>query len=187
MLFRAFYEVFPLATVWQQLDKGPMLLVGTKVPLEIDYRRLEERLQQPLVRRDLATADIHNAEDLLSLFVFGPETLKRLVENVAPVTDDRTVLDFSMPRYLGSGFGTGVFSPVASAGGKSAWSMRVKHVEYYRGLRSSVLAHVKNASSIERAAIERRILDRPVPAGWRDRKVMSKAEWMRWAGRSEQG
>ena len=51
-----------------------------------------------------------------------------------PVTDDRTVVDFSSARYLGSGYGMG---RTAFAGGnqQTAETVIAEHNDFYRRLR----------------------------------------------------
>jgi spermidine synthase len=172
MLFRAFFDVFPHGTVWQQLKDGPFLLVGTKSPLRIDYEKLRGKLRDPTVRRDLASADIRDAEDLLRLFVLGPEALRELVRDVPPTTDDRTVLDFSMPRYVGSGFGMGSFRFADE-------TVKKENRDYIWTFQSPVVEHLTNTGG-DGKGIQRRVRARPMPAGFETWNPKSKAEWTRW-------
>ncbi len=183
MLFRAFQDVFPETTIWLQLAGGPILLVGTKQPLRIDYQLLKEKLTRPLTRKDLSVAQIHDAEDLLSLFIFGPETLSKILEGVAPVTEDRTVLDFSMPRYLGSGFGMGMFTRNARLeDGTGTRKITRQHIDFYWDQRRSVMPFLTNYDPDEREVMDRRIRERPIPSiNPKTTRIMSKAEWERWA------
>ncbi|MCH2172000.1 fused MFS/spermidine synthase [Myxococcota bacterium] len=109
MLFRAFSDAFPHATAWQQFRGGAILLIGTKIPLEIDYQRLARRMQIPEIKRDLDLIPVLSPDHLLSYFIFDESSLREFGSGVEPVTEDRTVLDFSMPRYAGSGFGFGSY------------------------------------------------------------------------------
>jgi spermidine synthase len=109
MLFRAFYDVFPNATAWQQLRDGFILLIGSNDPLTIDYERLRRRMQAPKIRRDLELSTIRNVDHLLSLFVYDPKGLEEFTVGWPAITDDRTILDFTMPHHQASGFGFGYF------------------------------------------------------------------------------
>jgi spermidine synthase len=142
MLFRAFYDVFPHATAWQQLRGGPMLLIGTHRPLRIDYERLRTRMAEPHVRRDLELAGVQNADDLLAYFVFDEEAFRKFAVDVPPVTDDHTVLDFTMPYFLGSGFGLGSFSLYARANDEGAPGPRKKRAQFYFAESRSVVPYL---------------------------------------------
>jgi hypothetical protein len=104
-LIRAFTEAFPNVTVWQQLWSPVILLVGTMEPLAIDVDAIERRLESKALRRDLDLMGTKTAEDILSYFLLGDESVRRLVKDFEPVRDDRTIVDYTIPREAGSGFG----------------------------------------------------------------------------------
>jgi spermidine synthase len=104
-LIRAFTEAFPNVTVWQQLWSPVILLVGTMEPLAIDVDAIERRLESKALRRDLDVMGTKTAEDILSYFLLGDESVRRLVKDFEPVRDDRTIVDYTIPREAGSGFG----------------------------------------------------------------------------------
>lgn len=116
-LIRAFADAFPHTTVWQQLTSASLLLVGTVEPLAIDLDALERRLQADNMRKDVQTMGVHNALGFLSFFLLDDASTRKLVSAYEPVRDDRTVVDYSMPRFIGSGFG---FSPFIYAIGNQA-------------------------------------------------------------------
>jgi hypothetical protein len=178
MLFRAFYDVFPHATAWRQLENGPLLLVGTKEPLRIDYRRLREKMLHYSVRRDLELCAIHDADQLLALFALDEAALAEIVRGAPAVTDDRSVLDFTMPRYLGSGFGFGALTAFAQQDGRSPWHVFVERTRYYFERRRSVVPYLTNLGDEEPQAIAARIAARtpvPVPKRW----GIPEDEWRR--------
>jgi spermidine synthase len=177
MLFRTFWEVFPHVTAWWQLDGGCMLLVGSRQPLRIDYRRLRERMSRPRIRRDLDLIGVIDADHLLSFFRFDEAAFAEFVRGVAPVTDDRTVLDFSMPRYLGSGFGLGTFNPLVRRDGESPLTITTERTQYYASLGRSVVPYLTDLGDETREAVAARIAARattPVKHGW-----ISEAKWRR--------
>jgi spermidine synthase len=178
MLFRAFSDVFPHATAWRQLDGGCMLLIGTKRPLAIDYLRLKEKMQRARVRRDLELSQVRDVDHLLSFFVFDEAAFAEFVHDAPPVTDDRTVLDFSMPRYLGSGFGLGVFNLQAREGGRNPFHVTVERKTYYFEHRRSVVPYLTNLGADTPEAIAARIEARMATPITHPR--IAEADWRRW-------
>ncbi len=62
-------------------------------------------MQRPRVRSDLKLSGVPGVEDFLSMFIFDAAALGEFTDGIEPVLDDRTLLDFTMPRYIGSGSG----------------------------------------------------------------------------------
>jgi spermidine synthase len=109
MLVQAFVRVFPETSLWEQGPNGPLLLIGTKVPLRIDAARLAERMQDPAVRADLVRIGMPQPSSFFPWLITGPAGTRRWLGDVPAVTDDRTVVDFATPKRLQSGFGFGYF------------------------------------------------------------------------------
>jgi hypothetical protein len=109
MLVQAFARVFPETSLWEEGKSGPLLLVGSKVPLRVDVAALAARMQRPQLQADLAHIGIPDPPHLMELFIAGPEGTRRWVGDVPAVTDDHTVVDFTTPKALESGFGFGYF------------------------------------------------------------------------------
>ncbi|MEZ4649457.1 MAG: hypothetical protein R3E97_11885 [Candidatus Eisenbacteria bacterium] len=107
MLVRAFVDVFPYTSAWDSMHPGEWILLGSKAPLDIDPARISARMQQPGVAQDLQHIGIDSVADLLSLFMAGDSYLRELSADVRPVTDDKTVVDFTIPRHARSNFGLG--------------------------------------------------------------------------------
>lgn len=120
MLVAAFAAVFPETSLWRE-GRGPgapVLLVGSLRPVPVDLDVLARRMRHEAVRGDLERLTIGTPATLAELFVAGPERTRRWVAGVTPVTDDRTVIDFTTPRAVYSGFGFGAFTvrgPAAEA------------------------------------------------------------------------
>jgi tetratricopeptide (TPR) repeat protein len=106
MLTRAFLDVFPDATAWESMHPNEWILIGTQAPLRIDLSVLQERMSHPLVSQDMAKLGLQTPEDLLGLYMNGPEFLREFCGQAPPVTDDRTVVDFTNPRNPRSNFAT---------------------------------------------------------------------------------
>ncbi|HYN05420.1 MAG TPA: fused MFS/spermidine synthase [Vicinamibacteria bacterium] len=112
MLVRAFVDAFPHASLWDCTHPGEWLLIGSKKPLQIDLDALAARMADPKVARDLARIDadtggIRSPADLLSLHLMGREGLAAFAGDARPVTDDRSVVDFTTPRNARANFGLG--------------------------------------------------------------------------------
>jgi spermidine synthase len=112
MLVRAFVDAFPHASLWDCTHPGEWLLIGSKAPLRIDLDSLAARMASPEVARDLARIDadtggIRSPADLLSLYLMGHAGLVAFAGDARPVTDDRSVVDFTTPRHARANFGLG--------------------------------------------------------------------------------
>ena len=112
MLVRAFVDAFPHASLWDCTHPGEWLLIGSKEPLRIDLDALAARMASPEIARDLARIDadtggIRTPADLLSLYLMGRDGLAALAGDARPVTDDRSVVDFTTPRHARANFGLG--------------------------------------------------------------------------------
>ncbi|HVN37000.1 MAG TPA: fused MFS/spermidine synthase [Myxococcota bacterium] len=177
MLFRAFSDVFPHATAWEQLMGGPILLIGTHQPLRIDYARLRSRMAEPHIRRDLELAGIQGPDDLLSYFIFDEQAFRSFAAEAPPVTDDRTVLDFTMPYFLGSGFGLGSFSLYARADGEGAPGPRRKRAQMYFAQRRSVIPYLILDGETSQE-VEARI--RATRIGHPPALPVPESSWRRW-------
>jgi spermidine synthase len=177
LLFRAFSDVFPHASAWQQLGSGSVLLIGTREPLTIDYQRLQARFAEKSVLRDMTLSGVRNVDHLLSYLIFDDEAFRAFGATVAPVTDDQTVLDFTMPRYLGSGFGLGSFNQNVSFDGASPIGMAMRRNYYYSQHRRSVIPVLTNLGDNRPREIARRIESehkRPAVDGF-----IAREDWVR--------
>jgi hypothetical protein len=179
MLFRAFYDVFPNATAWKLLDGGPVLFIGTKQPLSIDYQGLQAKMQGERVRQDLALIGVQDVDRLLSFFVFDTAAFRDFALAAPPVTDDRTVLDFSMPRYLGSGFGLGTFSMHVRRDGVGPFGAVVDRAQYYFAHRSSIIPLLTNLGGEDPQAIQARV-DALAKPNAPPLPPIPEQQWQRW-------
>jgi hypothetical protein len=109
-MMRAFADAFPAVTVWQQLQSSTLLMVGTLKPLAVDVDVIERRLQTETMRKDMQAMGLQDAYGFLSLYLLSDEATRKLVQPFAPVRDDRTVVDYSIPKFVGAGFGFGPYA-----------------------------------------------------------------------------
>lgn len=148
------------------------------MPLVIDYQRLVARMRQPLIARDLELIGVKDADHLLSFFVFDEQAFADFVRSVSPVTDDRTLLDFTIPRNLGSGFGLGTWNTKATTeGGRNPWHEAFAREKFYRDSRRSPVSLLTNLGSDSSETVKERIAERSrvvLPQG-----VIRQADWKR--------
>jgi hypothetical protein len=112
MLVRAFTDAFPYASAWDCTHPYEWLLIGAKKAPRVDLDLLAAKMAEPAIARDLARIDveaggIRTPADLLSLHLMGREAMVAFAGSAAPVTDDRSVVDFTTPRHARANFGLG--------------------------------------------------------------------------------
>jgi spermidine synthase len=96
--FRTFVSVFPKASFWYVRLHG--LFVATQGKFTIDFQNLSKRLEDPAVKADLASINIHGPADFLSYMVMGPDEIPAyLAANPSNVlnTDDNAYLEYHTP------------------------------------------------------------------------------------------
>ncbi|HXC51666.1 MAG TPA: fused MFS/spermidine synthase [Candidatus Limnocylindrales bacterium] len=159
-LFRAFSDEIPHVSMWWLLRSGCALLIGGREPLRIDYQRLKQRFAEPRVAQDMALSQVRDVDHLLSFFRFDEAAFADFVRGAAPTTDDRTVLDFSMPRYGGSGFGLGQFNIKVLDNGRNPFGFVMQREQEYRALARPVTPYLTNLGGESPEAIAARIAER---------------------------
>jgi spermidine synthase len=98
---KTFVEVFPDATLWY-VEGHTLLLARPGFP-RIDYMLVAQRFEDPRVREDLASIDIHSPEELLSHLVLGPDEIRAFLDAEPGVplnTDDYPYLEYYVPGDL---------------------------------------------------------------------------------------
>jgi hypothetical protein len=105
----------------------------------------------------MTLSGVRNVDHLLSYLIFDDVAFRAFGANVEPVTDDQTVLDFTMPRYLGSGFGLGSFTQDVKYDGADPIGMAMRRNFYYKQHRRSVMPYLTNLGDFVPAEIAARI------------------------------
>lgn len=98
LILRTFLSVFPDATFWGSPLYGDTVLIGGHGPVPLDVAEMSRRFSEPRVRKDLEESGIADLAELLGYFAMSPGRLKDWCGDGPVLTDDRTVLDFRMPR-----------------------------------------------------------------------------------------
>jgi spermidine synthase len=178
MIFRAMHDVFPHATAWGHHPGGPLLLIGMKQPLSIDYTRLRRRMRQGRVGHDLRMIEIRDVDHLLSYFFFDEAAFGAFASSVDPVTDDRTVVDFRSPYYLSSGFGLGARFEEAGVNGVTPLGAAWKRYLFYFRQRRSVVPYLTNLGRHTPEQVAARIERRAKPKV-KVPEPIAQEEWQR--------
>jgi tetratricopeptide (TPR) repeat protein len=110
MLVRAFVDAFPHVSAWDSRHLGEWILIGSKKPLVVNPENLRKRMSEPSLSRDLGRIGIRSPADLLALHLKGGEFLKAYTADASPVTDDRSVVDYTIPRQARANYGLGEFT-----------------------------------------------------------------------------
>ncbi|MFO8175362.1 MAG: fused MFS/spermidine synthase [Longimicrobiales bacterium] len=95
MTTRTFMEVFDHTSLWLTPLRQHAILVGTLEPLNIDFQRLERRMDEVGFREEFQELHVIDAIDLLSWFVMGNEHLEEYVGETRINSDNHPYLEFS--------------------------------------------------------------------------------------------
>ena len=102
MILKTFQQVFPHTSFWVAsncLNKHGLIL-GSLEPLQIDFSRLAQVLDQPAVKKDLAEVCLFDPYDFLDCFMCDEAAIRRLVAADPMNTDTQPRLEFSCARSL---------------------------------------------------------------------------------------
>lgn len=93
MHFKTFQSVFPHAIAWMSVA-NEFLIIGSDQPIELDFEKLKQRLDEPVVQKAMAEIEIENAYSFLSNVWFLEDEIKAVAEGYADITDNRPVIEF---------------------------------------------------------------------------------------------
>jgi predicted membrane-bound spermidine synthase len=105
MIVRTAAEIFPHLTIWHSPYLYSWVLNGSVEPRPPDLALLARRFAEAPIRSDLASIGIDDPLELLSYYVMGPAEARAFAGDASVITDDRTRLDYSLPRSVESYFG----------------------------------------------------------------------------------
>lgn len=95
-----FAGVFPECSLWEAKPGADYLLVGTLDRMEIDARRIEERMSRRSVAADLDRIRVRTLDDLAACYVMGPAEVASWARGAGENTDDNAALEWNAPRSL---------------------------------------------------------------------------------------
>ncbi|MFQ5441951.1 MAG: fused MFS/spermidine synthase [Thermodesulfobacteriota bacterium] len=96
-----FAAAFPYLSIWfHYTDALDLVVIGTKRPQKIDMKDLRGWFADAEVKRGLSLVGINRPVDLFGLFLIGNTDLRRYT-GVTPLnTDERPLIEFTLPRHL---------------------------------------------------------------------------------------
>lgn len=104
-LVRTVASVFPYVSVWH----GPLfyswVINGSMTPHDPDLARLMKKYEDPKIRAEMESIGVGDPFAFLSHFVFSGDEARAWAGDGPLVTDDKTRLDFTVPRSLDSSYG----------------------------------------------------------------------------------
>ena len=93
MLINTFISVFPDTLLWH--GGFTTVLVGVKGRIMVPIDELKRRYEEPKIKDSLAQGGIKTVNDLVSLFVAGPNLVKETMGGGIINTDDKPVIEYS--------------------------------------------------------------------------------------------
>lgn len=98
----SFAAVFPHTSVWFHYREAlDLVVIGSMQEHSIDMERLQnEVFADPAIRENLAQIDVKGPYDVVSLFLAGDKDLRKYIGKADINTDERPILEFSLPRNL---------------------------------------------------------------------------------------
>ncbi len=103
MHFKTFRDVFPHAIAWMPVT-NEMLIIGSDQPINLDFKKLQQRLAEPVVREALAEIEIENAYSFLSNIWLLEDQVEAVAAGYDVITDNRPIIEFHLD--LGTTIGT---------------------------------------------------------------------------------
>lgn len=93
MHFKTFQSVFPYTMGWLSVA-NEILIIGSDQPIKIDFHKLNERLQEPEVKKALTDIEIPDIYSFLSNIWLLNEQVIQLGEGYPLITDNHPAIEF---------------------------------------------------------------------------------------------
>jgi len=93
MHFKTFHSVFPYTMGWLSVA-NEILIIGSDEPINIDFNKLNERLQEPEIKKALADIEIPDIFSFLSNIWLLNKQVHALGEGFPIITDNRPAIEF---------------------------------------------------------------------------------------------
>jgi len=99
--FRTFYESFPYVMAWYPVRKE-LILIGSDQPINIEFHSIEERLQNPVIKKIMRDIDFPNPFSFLGSIWFLKKELKNLGSGQHVISDNNPSLEFylNLPKGI---------------------------------------------------------------------------------------
>ena len=97
----SFARVFPHVSVWFHYREAlDLVVIGSMEEHPVDMERLNEVFSDERIRESLSGIGINDPYDVFALFLSGDKDLRRFLGNAKVNTDERPILEFSLPKSL---------------------------------------------------------------------------------------
>ena len=93
MHFKTFQSVFPYTMGWLSVA-NEILIIGSNQPIKVDFNKLNERLQEPEIKKALSDIEIPNIFSFLSNIWLLNEQVEKLGEGFPLITDNHPAIEF---------------------------------------------------------------------------------------------
>lgn len=100
-----FGKVFPHGTVWQGPGLYSWNLIATDHPLRVPLQAVSERIKEPAVAANLKEFNLDDPLRFFSYLLMKEETVAAYTHGARTITDDLTIIDYTNPKSIHSGFG----------------------------------------------------------------------------------
>lgn len=105
LLVRTLADVFPYVSIWDGPYRYSWVINGSMTPHAPDLGRIMAQYADRVVREDLTAAGAADPYAFLQRWVMGDDQARAFAGTGPLVTDDHTILDFSVPKSLDAFFG----------------------------------------------------------------------------------
>jgi len=92
MHFKTFSSVFPHAIAWMSVA-NEILIIGSDQPIELDFNKLKQRLNEPVIQKAMAEIEIENVYSFLSNIWFLEDEIKAVAKGYDDITDNHPVIE----------------------------------------------------------------------------------------------
>jgi hypothetical protein len=99
ILVNSFKNKFSYVNAW--IIYTDVILIGSDVPLLIDYQRLQDLTSIPSTKKLLSAININSIPGLLSYFYLDTDGIKKFIKDTKILnTDNNPIIEYSAPKYL---------------------------------------------------------------------------------------
>jgi hypothetical protein len=105
MIARTAAEVFPYVSIWHSPYLYAWVINGSREPRPPDLALLGKWFSEPRGRADLDSIHFDDPLEFLAYFAMAGDEVAAFAGDEPVITDDRTQLDFTLPRSVESYFG----------------------------------------------------------------------------------
>ncbi len=96
-----FAAVFPHISIWfQYTDALDLIVTGAMRPQSININELKSRFKGAGVRQGLSYIGMREPLDFFDFFLIGDDDLREYIGDTALNTDERPLIEFTLPRHL---------------------------------------------------------------------------------------